>query len=237
MLLVERGLAASRAEAQAAIAAGLVRADGEEIAKPSRVVARDAALDYARAHAYVSRGALKLEAALARFGYSPRDRICLDLGASTGGFTQLLLAQGARKVYAVDVGHGQLHPTLTGDPRVVAKEGINARSLSRNEIPEPVEALVADLSFISLKLALPAALALAAPEAWLVALIKPQFEVGRTRLGKGGIVRNQADRSAARDDIVDWISSVQGWTVDGVIDSPIAGGDGNREFLLAARRS
>lgn len=237
VFLVEQGFAASRAAAQAAIAAGQVRANGEPILRPAQLLKDDARIDYTPAHPYVSRGALKLEAALDRFELSPEGLVCLDIGASTGGFTQILRLRGATKVYAVDVGHGQLHAKLANDRHVVAIEGVNARDLTTAHVPVPPDAIVADVSFIGLKLALPSALALAKPGAWLVALVKPQFEVGRMRVGKGGVVRDDADRKAACDDITHWISSVQGWSVLGVMDSPVVGGDGNREFLLAARKS
>lgn len=237
IFLVETGYAASRSEAQAAIKAGLVKVDGEVLDKPSRHVAPGAAVAYQKPHPFVSRGALKLAAALDRFRLSPDGRVALDIGASTGGFTEVLLAGGARKVYAIDVGHDQLHARLRRDPRVVAKDGLNARDLTAAEVPEAAGAIVADVSFIGLKLVLLPALALAAKEAWLVALVKPQFEVGRAGVGKGGIVRNEAARQAAVEEIVAFLTQQSGWTVLGTMDSPIAGGDGNREFLVAAQKS
>jgi 23S rRNA (cytidine1920-2'-O)/16S rRNA (cytidine1409-2'-O)-methyltransferase len=213
-----------------------VRADGVTIEKPAQLLKPDACVEYAPAHPFVSRGALKLAAALDHFSLSPEGLICLDIGASTGGFTEILLARGASKVYAVDVGHGQLHPKLAGDERVVSIEGMNARALSRENVGAAPDFVVADVSFISLKLALPPALALAKPGAGLVALVKPQFEVGRAGIGKNGIVRSEADRRAALDNIATWLSSDRGWIVDGTMDSPIEGGDGNREFLIAARK-
>jgi 23S rRNA (cytidine1920-2'-O)/16S rRNA (cytidine1409-2'-O)-methyltransferase len=237
VFLVQHGFAASRAEAQAAIAAGNVHADGQTILKPSQPIADAANIAYERAHPYVSRGALKLIAALDKFLLSPQGLVCLDIGASTGGFTQVLLERGATKVFAVDVGHGQMQAAIANDARVVAIEGTNARGLSAAQIPELPQAVVADVSFISLKLALPPALELAAAGAWLVALVKPQFEVGRGNVGKGGVVRNAAARTAALDDVVAWLSSVQGWSVIGQMESPIPGGDGNHEFLVAARKS
>ncbi len=182
----------------------------------------------------VSRGGAKLAAALDAFGLDPRHRVALDVGASTGGFTQVLLKRGAEKVYAVDVGHGQLHARLKDDPRVVSLEGCDARSLERATIPEAIAAIVADVSFISLLKALPAALALAMPGAWLVALIKPQFEVGRARIGKRGIVRDASARDAAVEDVSTWLAAQSGWRVVGVIPSPLRGGSGNEEFLLGA---
>jgi 23S rRNA (cytidine1920-2'-O)/16S rRNA (cytidine1409-2'-O)-methyltransferase len=213
-----------------------VRADGVTIEKPAQLLKPDACVEYAPAHPFVSRGALKLAAALDHFSLSPEGLICLDIGASTGGFTEILLARGASKVYAVDVGHGQLHPKLAGDERVVSIEGMNARALSRENVGAAPDFVVADVSFISLKLALPPALALAKPGARLVALVKPQFEVGRAGIGKNGIVRSEADRRAALDNIATWLSSDRGWIVDGTMDSPIEGGDGNREFLITARK-
>jgi 23S rRNA (cytidine1920-2'-O)/16S rRNA (cytidine1409-2'-O)-methyltransferase len=237
VFLVRRGYAASRAEAQAAIAAGRVLADGHAILKPSQPVDDNANIAYEKAHAYVSRAALKLIAALDHFALSPHGLICLDLGASTGGFTQVLLERDAAKVYAVDVGHGQMHGDIANDARVIAIEGANARGLSAAQIPERPQAVVADVSFISLKLALPPALELAASGAWLVALVKPQFEVGRGNVGKGGVVRDAAAQAAARDGLIAWISSVHGWSVVGHMESPVDGGDGNREFLVAAQKS
>jgi len=237
VFLVDRGFAASRTEAQAAIEAGRVRADGVTIAKSAQFLGENVQIDYAPAHPYVSRGALKLVAALDGFAISPDGLICLDIGASTGGFTQVLLERGAAKVYALDVGHGQLHAKLANDPRVVSIEGANARDLRAEHIPESPDLIAADVSFISLKLALPPALALAKTGARLVALVKPQFEVGRERVGKGGIVKSEADRQAASNDIQSWLAHEQGWTVDGAMESPIEGGDGNREYLLAARKA
>lgn len=232
-LLVERGLFPSRAKAQAAIAAGLVRADARPIRKASDEIADDAVVQAEPEHPWVSRGGVKLAAALDRFGFDPSGRICLDVGASTGGFTQVLLARGARRVYAVDVGRGQLHALLRGDPRVLSMEQTDIRSLGP-AFPEAPEVITVDVSFISLKLVLPPALALAGPRASLVALIKPQFETGGAHLKKG-IVREPAVHSAVCDQIAAAVANL-GWAVTGVIASPIAGGDGNREFLIGARR-
>jgi 23S rRNA (cytidine1920-2'-O)/16S rRNA (cytidine1409-2'-O)-methyltransferase len=233
-LLVERGLFDSRAKAQAAIAAGLVTVDDTPVRKASDEIPVDAALRARAAHPWVSRGGVKLAAALDHFGFDPAGHVCLDVGASTGGFTQVLLARGARLVYAVDVGSGQLHPSLRGAPAVVAFEGTDIRALDPARLPEPPDVLMVDVSFISLKLVLPAALALARTPARLVALVKPQFEAGRGNLKKG-IVRDPQVQAAVCDDIAAFVCS-QGWTVVGVIPSPIAGGDGNREFLLGASR-
>ncbi len=237
-LLVERGLFESRAKAQAAIAAGRVTADGVTVAAPSDAVAAGAALRAVPAHPWVSRGGVKLAAALDRFGGDPRfdpaGRICLDVGASTGGFTEVLLARGARRVYAVDVGHGQLHPCLCAQPRVVSLEGTDIRTLDPERLAERPDFVTVDASFVSLALVLPAALALAAPPACLLALIKPQFEAGRADVKKG-IVREPRIHAAICDRIAAVVGTL-GWTVTGVIPSPITGGDGNREFFVAARR-
>jgi 23S rRNA (cytidine1920-2'-O)/16S rRNA (cytidine1409-2'-O)-methyltransferase len=235
LFLVHRGYAKSRAEAQAAIAAGLVEADGEVVRKPAQPLRAGMAIRYQRAHPYVSRGGVKLAAALDRFPLSAKDKICLDLGASTGGFTQVLLERGARRVYAVDGGHGQLHPSLAADTRVTAQEDLDARDLTRAHIPEPVDLLVADLSFISLKLALPAPLDLAAPSAGMILLVKPQFEAGPRAVSRGGILRDAALREDALQDIRRWVSE-NGWHLLGTMESPISGGDGNQEYLLAAER-
>jgi 23S rRNA (cytidine1920-2'-O)/16S rRNA (cytidine1409-2'-O)-methyltransferase len=184
---------------------------------------------------YVSRGALKLAAALDAFGFDAAGRIGLDIGASTGGFTDVLLSRGAAKVYAVDVGHGQLIAKLKDDERVVSLEGRDARSLTREEVPDQVGAIVADVSFISLEKALPASLMLAAPGAWLVALVKPQFEAGRDAIGKGGIVRDAAVREAQGERIRAWLDGQPGWRTVGLMPSPIQGGSGNEEYLVGAR--
>lgn len=234
--LVARGFAESRARARDAILRGHVSVDGRPATRPASMVPPGAVLGFADPAAqWVSRGALKLIAALDAFGYDPAGRVALDLGASTGGFTDVLLSRGAARVHAVDVGHGQLHPRLAADPRVRATEGLNARDLAAADIGEPLGAIVADLSFISLRLALPPALSLAAPGAFAVILVKPQFEAGREHVGKGGIVRDPAVAEAAAAAIAEWVATVPGWHVDGLVPSPIAGGDGNREFLLGAR--
>ena len=231
-LLVERGMFESRAKAQAAIEAGLVTADDAPVRKASDEISRDAALQAQPAHPYVSRGGVKLAAALDRFRFDPRGRICLDVGASTGGFTQVLLERGANRVYAVDVGRGQLHESLRAWPEVVSIEETDIRALSPARLDPPPDLITLDVSFISLKLVLPPALALAKPPAQLVALIKPQFEAGRAQ-AKKGIVRDEAVQKSVCDEIVAF-SGTLGWRVLGVIPSPIEGGDGNREFLLGA---
>ena len=237
LALVAQGLAASRSRARDLIARGLVAVEGRRCDKPAQMVAADALLRIEGEDAgLVSRGGVKLRTALETFGFDPEGRVALDVGASTGGFTQALLAAGANRVYAVDVGHGQLHASLAADPRVVSLEGTDARAVSSALIPEPPSALVADVSFISLLKALPAALALAAPDAWLIALVKPQFEVGPAHVGKGGIVRDAAARAAAAAAVSDWVGGQPGWRVTGLTPSPITGGSGNVEYLLGAVR-
>lgn len=235
-LLVEAGLAPTRARAADLIRRGCVSVAGKPALKPGALVLPDAELAMSpEACLYVSRGALKLEAALEAFGFDPKGRVALDVGASTGGFTDVLIARGAAKVYAVDVGSGQLHAKLRVNPRVIALEGTDARALGPSVIREEVTAIVADVSFISLTLALPVALRLAAPGAWLVALVKPQFEAGRAAVGKGGIVRDRTEREKAVARVRTFIEGEGGWTVVGEIASPIRGGSGNEEFLIGAR--
>ena len=233
-LLVERGLFDSRAKAQAAIAAGLVTANAAPIRKASEEIAVDAALSATPAHPYVSRGGVKLAAALDHFGFDPKGRVCLDVGASTGGFTQVLLERGAKRVYAIDVGRGQLHESLRGRPEVVSYEETDIRACSPARFRATPNLVTIDVSFISLKLVLPAALKLVAHRTQVVALIKPQFEVGPSQVKKG-IVRDAALHAAVCDDISAFVASL-GWRVLGIIPSPIAGGDGNAEFLLGAVR-
>jgi len=235
-LLVEQGHFDSRAKAQGAIMAGLVFVKGQRADKPGVAVAANAAVEVrGKEHPYVSRGGLKLAKALEHFGIDPAGRTCLDVGASTGGFTDVLLRAGAARVYAVDVGHNQLAWSMRSDPRVVVMEKTNARHLTRDQVPEPVGLVVCDASFIGLETVLPAPLALAAPGACLVALIKPQFEVGPARVGKGGIVRDPALHREVCDRIERWLAAQPGWSVLGIVASPIEGADGNREFLIAAR--
>lgn len=235
VLLVERGLFESRAKARAAIEAGGVTADGRVLAKASDAIDEAAEIVAVAAHPYVGRGALKLAHALALWPVATTGRVVVDVGASTGGFTEVCLAGGATRVFAVDVGRGQLHPKLAADPRVVSLEGTDARALSPELIPEPPQLVVTDVSFISLEKALPAALALATPGADLVALVKPQFEVGPERVGKGGLVKNEAARRSALDAVAAFLEA-SGWPVQATADSPIEGGDGNREFLLWAKK-
>lgn len=232
--LLARGLVPTRSRARDLIVRGAVCVDGAVELKPGAVVSDDAPIVLQEASDYVSRGSHKLAAALDAFGLDPAGRVALDIGASTGGFTDVLLKRGAAHVFAVDVGHGQLDPRLRADPRVTSLEGCDARQLTTREIDRAVTAIVADVSFISLEKALPAGLQLAAPGSWLVALIKPQFEAGPQAVGKGGIVRDVAVRDQQAERIAAWIGSLPGWHVDGVIVSPIEGGSGNREFLLGA---
>jgi 23S rRNA (cytidine1920-2'-O)/16S rRNA (cytidine1409-2'-O)-methyltransferase len=231
-LLVERGIFESRAKAQAAIEAGLVIADERVVHKASEEIATDAILQASPAHPYVSRGGVKLIGALDHFGFDPEGRVCLDVGASTGGFTQVLLERGAARVIAVDVGRGQLHQNLRMNPKVMSLEETDIRKLSPSLIGEPPDLVTVDVSFISLKLVLPAALALVKMPAQLLALIKPQFEAGRAQL-KRGIVRDPAVQTGVCDDISAFIASL-GWRILGIIPSPIHGGDGSAEFLLGA---
>lgn len=236
-LLVERGLAESRAKAQAAIMAGLVFSNEKRLDKPGTPVAEDLALEVrGQPHPWVSRGGLKLAHAIDAFGIDVAGKIAIDVGASTGGFTDVLLTKGAAKVYAVDVGHGQLAWKLRNDLRVIVLEKTNARHLSAAEIPEAPDIVVCDASFIGLETVLPAALALAKPGAVVVALIKPQFEVGKDRVGKGGVVREPELHAEVRARIAQWLPRI-GWTVFGEDESPIQGPEGNREFLIAARKA
>ncbi|MGN6573057.1 MAG: TlyA family RNA methyltransferase [Pseudolabrys sp.] len=233
-LLVERGLFDSRAKAQAAIEAGFVEANGATVLKASEEIARDADLKASPAHPYVSRGGVKLAAALDHFAIDPNDYVCLDVGASTGGFTQVLIERGARRVYAVDVGKQQLHASLRGQPAIVSLEETDIRTLAPTAFAEAPDLVTIDVSFISLKQVLPAVTALAVPSAILVALVKPQFEAGRNKVKKG-VVRDAAVHQAVCDDIAAAVAALS-WRVLGIIPSPIAGGDGNVEFLLAAAR-
>ena len=234
LALVERGLFESRARAQAAIAAGLVTANGVAVHKASESIADGADLRAAPAHPWVSRGGTKLAAALDYFGFDPAGRACLDVGASTGGFTEVLLARGAARVYAVDVGRGQLHARLRDDARVISLEATDIRALDPAALAQRPDFATIDVSFISLKLVLPSLDRLLRGPAHLVALIKPQFEAGRGHVKKG-IVRDPAVHAAVCEEVATFAAAL-GWRVAGVIPSPIEGGEGNREFLLGARR-
>lgn len=235
-LLVARGLVQSRARAADLIQRGAVSVAGQIAAKAGQLVdvAADIAVDGA-ANAYVARSGAKLAAALTRLGLDASGRVALDVGASTGGFTQVLLEAGARKVYAVDVGHNQLHASLRGDPRVVSLEGQDARELSEQQIGEPVTAIVADVSFVSLCQVLPVPLRLAARGCWLVALVKPQFEVGRRAIGKSGVVRDGEARERAVENVAAVLMEA-GWRVLGALESPLPGKEGNIEWLVGAQR-
>jgi len=236
-LLVERGLYQTRSRARDAILRGRVTVEGQIAAKPAQSVPADASIEIAdEAQHYVSRAALKLVHGFDHFGVSPQGLPALDIGASTGGFTQVLLERGARHVTAIDVGHGQMAPAVARDARVTVLEGLNARDLTLGDLPEPPGIVTADVSFISLKLALAPALALAAPGALLVALVKPQFEAGREHLSKDGVVRDAKVQEAVCRDIASWLETAMGWRVIGTTPSPVAGGSGNREFLVAARK-
>ena len=234
LLLVERGLFESRARARAAIEAGLVTANDKQVVKPSEGVAADAILQAQPAHPFVSRGGVKLTGALEQYPIDIEDHVCLDIGASTGGFTEVLLANGASLVFAIDVGHGQLHPSLHGHPRIVSMEATDIRQLEGKRLPMRPDIVVIDVSFISLKAVLPVALSLAAAPMHLLALIKPQFEAARKH-SKRGIIRDAAVHQEICDDIAAFVSS-QGCTEIRIFPSSITGGDGNIEFFVGARR-
>ena len=235
-VLVERGLAESRTRAQALVMAGLVFSETKRLDKPGHRVAADIPLTVKGPdHPWVSRGGVKLAHGLGHFGIDPDGRTCLDIGASTGGFTDVLLQGGAARVYAVDVGHGQLDWKLSQDDRVRVLDKTNARHLTPAEVPNPVGLIVCDASFIGLEVLLPSPMALASPGAYLVALIKPQFEVGKGQVGKGGIVRDEALHEEVCGRISGWLDGRPGWQVLGITESPITGADGNKEFLIAAK--
>ena len=237
-MLVARGLAPSRARAQDLIKRGFVRVGGSICDKPAQDVKDHLPIEISsEAPTFVSRGAEKLVAALERFGFDPAGKVCLDVGASTGGFTEVLLQRGAARIYAVDVGTAQLHPRLKEDCCVVSLENFDARSLSRAEVPDPIDAIAVDVSFISVTKLLSPALELAGPGAWMIVLVKPQFEVGRDNVGSGGIVRDEAARQGALENVRNWIDEQPSWSVVGEMASPILGGSGNAEFLLGARRN
>jgi len=237
-MLVDRGLVESRTRAQALILAGKVFSAEARVAKAGQFLPADAPLEVrGQDHPWVSRGGLKLAHGLAHFDLSPEGRVCLDIGASTGGFTDVLLSHGAIRVHSIDVGHGQLAWKLRTDPRVVVHERTNARHLTHDAIGEPAGALVCDASFIGLATLLPAPLSLCAPGAWAIALIKPQFEAGPGQVGRNGVVRDPAVHAEVCDRIGAWWSSRPDWTVLGITESPITGPEGNHEFLIAARRN
>jgi 23S rRNA (cytidine1920-2'-O)/16S rRNA (cytidine1409-2'-O)-methyltransferase len=234
-LLVERGLSESRAKARAAIEAGGVTVDGRAALKPSDLVDETAVIEAAPAHPWVGRGALKLVHALDLWGVSPEGLTVLDVGASTGGFTEVVLSRGARRVFAVDVGHAQLHPRIAADPRVASLEGTDARSLDASLIDEAPQLIVCDVSFIGLAKALPRALGLAAPGARLIALVKPQFEAGPERIGKGGLVKDPGAHAEVLAAVAAFLTA-SGWRVVATAESPVLGGEGAREHLLLAER-
>ena len=235
--LVDRGLVETRTKAQALIMAGTVFSGEQRIDKPGQPVAEDKPLEVrGQDHPWVSRGGLKLEKGLDAFGPDPAGMTAIDVGASTGGFTDVLLQRGAAHVYAVDVGRGQLHWKLRQDDRVTVLEATNARQLTAEQVPEPVDLVVCDASFIGLEKVLPAALALTKPEAWLVALIKPQFQVGKAEVGKGGVVRDPALHERVCREVSDWLESQPGWRTLGIAESPITGPAGNVEFLIGGRK-
>lgn len=235
--LVARGLVESRAKAQALIMAGKVFIGERRVEKAGAPIDPEAALEVrGQDHPWVGRGGLKLDHALKHFGLDPTGRTAIDVGSSTGGFTDVLLAHGAERVYAVDVGKGQLAWRLRTDPRVVVLEGVNARHLTEAQIPEPIDAVVCDASFIGLATVLPRPLAFASSGAWLAALIKPQFEAGRGNVGKNGVVRDEAVRQACVERVVAWLEDAAGWHIAGVTESPITGAEGNVEFLVAATK-
>ncbi|AFL49188.1 23S rRNA (cytidine1920-2'-O)/16S rRNA (cytidine1409-2'-O)-methyltransferase [Sinorhizobium fredii] len=234
-LVLNKGLVASRARARDAIQRGTVRVDGNTVTKPAATFAETAEISIDDpAQAYVSRAALKLVAALDHFGFDPTGQTCLDVGASTGGFTEVLLKHGAAHVVAVDVGHGQMHPRVAEDPRVTNIEGLNARAMTAHDIGNrPISFVVSDVSFISLKLALPPALSLAEPGAHCILLVKPQFEAGREAISKAGLLKDPESAPTVAAELERWLVEDMGWQGRGLIPSPIAGGDGNKEFLLA----
>ena len=233
--MVERGLAPTREKAQALVMAGRVQVDGAPANKPGTPVAPAAQVVVAAGPDHVGRGAIKLSGALDAFAVDPRGRVAVDVGASTGGFTETLLARGAARVYAVDVGRAQLHETLSADPRVVVRDKVNARALSPEVVPEPCAIATVDVSFISLTRILPALRSVLAPGADVVALVKPQFEVGRGQVGRGGIVRDPAQHASAVKMVAHEATAVLGYALLGACASPIAGTEGNREFVLHLR--
>ena len=236
--MVERGLAESAAKAQALVMAGVVFSGEQKLTSAGGKVAADISITVrGAAHPWVSRGGLKLAHGLQHFSFDPKDRVCIDVGASTGGFTDVLLTHGAAKVYSVDVGYGQLAHKLRTDPRVVVLERTNARLLDKIHVSEPVNAIVCDASFIGLRSVLPASMALSSGDAWLIALIKPQFEVAKDQVGERGVVRDPALHADVCETLSTWMNAQAGWRVVGVTPSPITGPEGNVEFLVGASRA
>ena len=237
-LLVDRGLVESRSRAQALVLAGKVYSGDRRVEKPGTAMAEDAPLSVkGQDHPWVSRGGLKLDHGLRHFGFSAEGRICLDVGASTGGFTDVLLQAGAARVHAVDVGHGQLAWKLRSDPRVVVYEKTNARHLTAETVADPIAALVCDASFIGLATVLPAPLALCSAGAWAIALIKPQFEAGPAQVGAKGVVRDPVVHTEVCERVKRWWSGLPGWRIMGISESPITGPEGNKEFLIGAQKA
>lgn len=235
--LVDRGLVETKSKAQALIMAGVVFSEERRIEKPGQQITEETPLEVrGQDHPWVSRGGLKLEKGLSSFPIDLTGAIALDVGSSTGGFTDVLLQNGAKRVYAVDVGRGQLHWKLRTDDRVVVMESTNARILTQALVPDLIDVVVCDASFIGLEKVLPAALALARPGAWLVALIKPQFQVGKGEVGKGGVVRDPDLHKRVCDEVAAWLANDARWIVEGIVESPITGPQGNVEFLIAARK-
>lgn len=237
--LADKGISQTRARARDSILRGHVRVDGTTATKPAQLVAHDATIEMDDpAGVHVSRAALKLVAALDHFQLDITGRIALDIGASTGGFTEIALLRGAHNVVAIDVGHDQMHPRIAADPRVTRIDGLNARSLTRQDLRDhSVDLILSDVSFISLKLALPPALSLAEPGAIGIFLVKPQFEAGREAIGKGGLLKDRAQAETIAQDLAGWLDAQPGWHTIGTTASPIAGGDGNREYLLVGRKA
>jgi 23S rRNA (cytidine1920-2'-O)/16S rRNA (cytidine1409-2'-O)-methyltransferase len=236
-LLVDQGISTSRARARSLILAGYVRCDGQLIGKPSALVKADAEIVVTgQDNPWVSRGGLKLAAALEHFQIDPIGATCLDVGASTGGFTDVLLAGGAARVHAVDVGHGQLVERIASDARVTVWERTDARSLTADEIGDEVDIVVCDVSFISIRKAIPPALEIARQGGRFVGLVKPQFEVGPGKVGSGGVIRDEALLEMVTKDVIGWFDALSSWRCDGIINSPVTGGDGNREFLLSGTK-
>ncbi len=235
--LVDRGLVETKSKAQALVMAGVVFSEEKRIEKPGQQINEDIPLEVrGQDHPWVSRGGLKLEKGINAFQFDPTGMTGLDIGSSTGGFTDVLLQNGAERVYAVDVGRGQLHWKLRSDDRVVVMESTNARTLTEDMIEEPVDVVVCDASFIGLEKVLPAGMSLAKPGAWLMALIKPQFQVGKGEVGKGGVVRDPDLHDRVCREVSEWLTEDMGWTVLGITESPITGPQGNVEFLIAARK-
>lgn len=238
-LVLNKGLAESKSQAQALILTGKVLDhNGQPLTKAGHQVKEDAVISLKeQLHPWVSRGGIKLAHAIEEYAFNPSGQVIIDVGASTGGFTDVLLTNGAAKVYAVDVGYGQLHEKLRADERVVVMEKTNARHLTAEHITEPLDGIVCDASFISLKTVLPAAMELTKPKAWMLALIKPQFEVGKGKVGKGGVVDDPALHQEVCDGISHWLNQQSGWSVQGITQSPITGPKGNIEFIIYGRKS